>query len=151
MSPTLTPLRVLESCLYAEDLAAAQEFYSRVLGLEPFLPASEREVFFRCGDGMVLIFDPNQTRVDLGAGSSVPIEGLTVPNHGAFGPGHLAFAVPPDEIDGWRARLGENNVEINSEIHWPNGAISLYFADPAGNCLELAVASLWQSKPWEKA
>lgn len=143
MTAGLKPLRVLEACLYADDLVAAQDFYSRVLGLEVHLPATEREVFFRCGKCMVLIFDPEKTRRETRDTETSPPTG--VPTHGAIGPGHLAFAVAPEELETWRKRLQEFDVRIDSEVHWPNGARSLYFQDPAGNRLELTVASLWET------
>ena len=146
MTSGLKPLKVLEACLYSNDLPAAEEFYSRVLGLEVYLPATEREVFFRCGDCMVLIFDPRKTRL---ADSSVSGAPDGIPTHGAVGVGHLAFAVSPDELEAWRTRLNRHSVEIDSEVRWPNGARSLYFQDPAGNCLELTVASLWQHSAGE--
>ena len=40
---------VLETVLYARDLAAAEEFYRRALGLEPFAKAEGRQVFYRLG------------------------------------------------------------------------------------------------------
>ena len=47
--------RVLESCLYATDLDAADRFYTDIFGLERFSSAPGRHVFFRCGTGMFLV------------------------------------------------------------------------------------------------
>ncbi|MGH2457249.1 MAG: VOC family protein, partial [Chloroflexota bacterium] len=44
--------RVLETCLYVDDLTAAEAFYASVLGLELFSKVPGRHVFFRCGEGM---------------------------------------------------------------------------------------------------
>ncbi|MFO7653074.1 MAG: VOC family protein [Candidatus Krumholzibacteriia bacterium] len=124
--------RVLETCLYADDLAAAERFYSRVLGLEIFARAENRHVFFRCGAQMFLIFRPSGTR-----------ESNSVPAHGATGPGHVAFAVDSGDLDAWRRRLVEAGVPLEQEKTWPSGAQSLYFRDPADNSVELTVAALW--------
>jgi catechol 2,3-dioxygenase-like lactoylglutathione lyase family enzyme len=50
--------RVLEACLYATNLDAAERFYVDVLGLERYSAMPGRHVFFRCGAGMFLVFNP---------------------------------------------------------------------------------------------
>ncbi len=134
----MQPEGVLESCLYAEDLGAAEAFYTEVLGLERFASEPGRHVFFRCGSGMVLLFQPEVT----GARRAQVGESL-LPLHGASGSGHLAFRVSVEALPGWRSRLEAAGVEIESEITWPHGGRSLYFRDPAGNSLELATPDLW--------
>ena len=57
----LKPSGILEACLYAPDLNAAENFYREVLGLEVYSRDPGRDVFFRCGQGMFLIFNPAQT------------------------------------------------------------------------------------------
>ena len=126
--------RVLETCLYAEDLQQAEEFYRRVLGLEAFARQEGRHVFFRCGESVFLLFNPAKTSAD---------ENL---QHGAVGEGHVAFHMRPDEVEAWKAHLQAHHVPIESEHTWPNGGLSLYFRDPAGNCLELVTALTWASK-----
>ncbi|MEJ2147783.1 MAG: VOC family protein, partial [Acidobacteriota bacterium] len=54
-------LQVLETCLYARDLEAAEQFYAGVLGLQPFSRNPGRHVFFRCGDAVFLVFNPEVT------------------------------------------------------------------------------------------
>lgn len=126
--------RVLETCLYVDDVEAAQQFYTRVLGLEVYSRAGERHVFFRCGDAMFLLFNPEKT---------VQPGGM-VPPHGATGAGHVAFAVSSDEIAVWRERLGGEGVAVEAEVPWPSGGQSLYFRDPAGNSIELATPAIWK-------
>jgi catechol 2,3-dioxygenase-like lactoylglutathione lyase family enzyme len=122
---------VLETCLYAHDLEAAERFYTTVLGL-PFLSrVVGRHVFFRCGSGVFLVFNPVAT--------SVP----GFPAHGAEGPGHVAFRIPADDFGEWRERLRSHEVAIEAEINWPGGGHSIYFRDPAGNSIELASAAVW--------
>src|SRR5688572_12532292 len=134
----MKPLRVLESCLCATDFDAAEQFYTRVIGLEKYAREDGRHVFFRCGDGMVLVFNPEQTST-----VRTMIAGATVPLHGTRGPGHLAFAVPEEELAAWRSHLERAGVEIESEVHWPQGGTSLYLRDPAGNSIELATPKIW--------
>ena len=124
---------VLETSLYAEDLAAAEKFYGRVLGLEVKTRSAGRHVFFHCGEGMLLLFNPAATEISSGE----------VPAHGARGPGHVAFAVPEESLPAWREHLSRSGVQIETEIGWPSGGWSIYFRDPAGNSLELATRQTW--------
>ena len=126
--------RILETCLYVDDLKAAETFYSQVLGLKPFSRVENRHVFFRCGQNMLLLFNPVQTAKVTGE----------IPTHGAFGPGHIAFAMSSQEISEWRERLTGAGVTIEVEITWPSGGYSLYFRDPAGNSIELATPQVWE-------
>ncbi len=127
---------VLETCIYARDLEAAEAFYKDALGLEPFQKAPGRHVFFRCGpDAVFLVFDPHATRR--------PDPKLGVPPHGAEGAGHVTFSIREAELSAWRARLAARGVEIEKEIGWPGGGSSLYFRDPAGNSVELASPRIW--------
>jgi catechol 2,3-dioxygenase-like lactoylglutathione lyase family enzyme len=136
------PSRVLESCLYADDLAAAEAFYAGVIGLDPFARAEGRHVFFRCGPGVFLVFAPSVTASAPGAVGGVP-----VPAHGAVGPGHVAFAIDDGALGAWRARLDAAGVPVEAEISWPRGGRSLYVRDPAGNSVELASPRIWGLAP----
>ena len=130
----MQPSRVLETCLYVDDLEQAEDFYSRVLSLERYAKVEGRHVFFRCGDGVFLLFNPEQTVVASAVG---------VPTHGATGAGHAAFRMGEEEIEGWKSRLKEEDVEIELEFTWPNGGFSFYFRDPAGNSIELVTPKTW--------
>ena len=81
--------RVLEACLYATDLDAAERFYVDVLGLKRYSAMPGRHVFFRCGTGMFLVFNPAPT-------SSEPslVGGAIVPAHGASAYGFPFLAAP---------------------------------------------------------
>ena len=128
----MPPLDILETCLYVDDLAAAESFYSQVLGLVFHSRQEERHVFFRCGRGMMLLFNPEQ--------SVLPGD---IPSHGAHGPGHVAFAADEAELPAWRKHLEAHGVSIEKVVSWPGGGHSLYFRDPAGNSLELATPAIW--------
>ena len=130
--------RVLETALYTEDLAAANLFYGGVLGLERIAFVEGRHLFFRCGDGVVLIFDRRST-----GSVQTSVNGAPVPMHGATGPGHVALAIADAEVPAWRAHLAAEGVAIESEVTWPRGGKSLYVRDPAGNSVELASPLLW--------
>ena len=132
-APPLKPRRILETCLSAEDLAAADRFYSEVLGLERVASEIPRHVFFRCGDQMLLIFNPHRSSIAAGE----------IPPHGSFGQGHVAFAATDDELAAWKERLERSGTPIETIHDWPQGGRSIYFRDPAGNSLEFATPRIW--------
>lgn len=134
----MTPSAILESALYADDLDAAEDFYTRVMGLERIAKVPGRHVFFRCGEGVLLVFNPQATVKPPEADARLP-----VPPHGTTGQGHLCFRATGDEIEGWKVHLTRQGVAIEADFEWPNGGRSIYFRDPAGNSLEFAEARIW--------
>ncbi len=124
---------VLETCLYVDDLVRAERFYGEVLGLELESRQEGRHVFFRCGQRMLLLFNPLASRESADH----------FPPHGAFGPGHVAFGVRQAELPAWTNWLEKRGVTIEKTIEWPAGGRSIYFRDPAGNSLELATPRIW--------
>jgi catechol 2,3-dioxygenase-like lactoylglutathione lyase family enzyme len=132
----MTPSRILESALYVTDLQAAEEFYAGVLGLQRIAYVEGRHVFFRCGDGVLLLFNAEATKEPPKPGARLP-----VPPHGTIGQGHFCFAASAEEIDRWKARLEAHIVEADFE--WPNGGRSIYFRDPSGNSIEFAEPRIW--------
>jgi catechol 2,3-dioxygenase-like lactoylglutathione lyase family enzyme len=134
---SLSPAGVLETVLYAMDIDAAEAFYRDVLGLLPFAKVSGRHLFFRCAEQVLLIFNPDATTIPPPAGA------LPVPTHGARGAGHVCFRASANDLDTWRRHLQANDVAIEADFAWPNGGRSIYFRDPAGNCLEFAEPRIW--------
>lgn len=138
MAADLRPSGVLETVLYARDLPAIETFYTDVLGLEITAKAEGRQVFLRCGEQMLLIFNPDVTEIPPPAGAKLP-----VPPHGARGPGHVCFRATAEDIGRWRSRLEARGLSIEADFEWPGGGRSIYFRDPAGNCLEFAEPRIW--------
>lgn len=135
MNSRMTVSEVLESALYVSNLQAAEKFYTEILGLKFYSKLKGRHVFLRCGNCMVLLFNPEATAVSAGGPKDAP-------THGAKGEGHLAFAVNNSEIDRWKQHLTEKGVKIEKEIH-ARGGRSIYFRDPSQNCLEIASPQIW--------
>ncbi len=134
---SVAPAGMLETAVYAEDLEAAQAFYNGILELPIVTSAPGRHVFFRCGNAMLLVFNPKSTAVPPGD------DALPVPPHGAAGPGHACFSARAGEIAMWRERLVAAGIGIESEFEWPRGGRSIYVRDPAGNSIEFAEPRIW--------
>ena len=133
------PSGVLETCLYhdAAEASAIERFYGELLGL-PLVSRWPGGMAFRSGAGVVLLFERDElTR------RSGPIAA-----HGTTGPGHACLlAGDPAGYEGWKRRLAGAEVEITHEHEWDGGRRSFYFADPAGNLLEIADGDLWPAAP----
>ena len=134
----MTPSAILESALYITDLDAAETFYRDVLGLPVITRVEGRHIFFRCGQGVLLLFNAEATKTP-----PAPDARLPVPPHGASGQGHLCFAATAEEIERWKTRLGALGIAVEADFEWPNGGRSIYFRDPSGNSLEFAEPRIW--------
>ena len=133
-----TPQAILETVVYCESLAAARDFYERVVGLSVVSVEPGRHVFFRVGRGMLLVFKASETET-----GNVRIGDQWIPRHGSSGPSHFAFEMLPRQVDAVRENLTRHQVVIESEIEWPGGGRSIYCRDPAGNSVEFATRQLW--------
>jgi catechol 2,3-dioxygenase-like lactoylglutathione lyase family enzyme len=129
----MTPFEtIVETGVYADDLAAAEAFYRDVLGLELIGREPGRHVFFRVGaSSVLLVFNAADT-----------LKGKVFPAHGTRGPGHFAFGIR-DGLEAWKKRLAAHGVAVEQEATWPRGGRSLYFRDPAGNLVEIITPGVW--------
>ncbi|MGI8791865.1 MAG: VOC family protein [Acidimicrobiales bacterium] len=145
--------------LVCRDMARTVEFYTGLLGM-PLIKTIElpmdsgQHFFFDCGGGATVAFFWFPNAPD-------PVEGVSVPAGlpdraslltAAASMNHLAFAVNPDEIDGFRDRLIEAGLEVtdvwnHDDSEWglarsaddPGVFVrSVYFRDPDGILLEFA-------------
>ena len=133
----MTPKGILETVLYASNLDATEAFWRDALGLVPFSKLPGRQLFYRCGDQVLLIFSPEET-------VKPPRDPrLPVPPHGARGEGHVCFRASGPEIDAWKVHLEAKGIAIEADFVWPAGGRSIYLRDPAGNCIEFAEPKIW--------
>jgi len=124
---------VLESALYVANVRRAVDFYRGVLGLRLLEEFDEsRGAALAVGPSVLLLFRAEET--------SKP---GALPAHGASGTGHVAFRVARRDLAAWRQYLIERGVPIEKERSFGDNPPSIYFRDPDGNLLELAVASIW--------
>lgn len=133
--PRLTGL--LETALYVADLDRSRAFYERVLGFETLL-AEQRMVGMAVPGGAVLLLFRR-------GGSTRPSEtpGGTIPPHDGSGVLHVAFAIPLASLEEWEQHLARGGVDIESRVVQSHGGTSLYFRDPDGHSVEVAVPGLW--------
>ena len=134
----MQPSAILESALYVTDLGEAERFYGQILNLEKISAVEGRHVFFRCGQGVLLLFNAEATRNPPAADAKLP-----VPPHGTVGEGHLCFAASAEEIGEWKIALERRGIEVEADFEWPAGGRSIYFRDPSGNSIEFAEPKIW--------
>jgi catechol 2,3-dioxygenase-like lactoylglutathione lyase family enzyme len=129
--------RVIETCLYADDLERAAGFYEEVMGL-PVLTADSRFRAYDVGGRSVLLVFRRGATLE-----TVHMPGGTIPPHDGHGGLHIAFAIAADELSDWEMRLGAHGIAIEGRTKWSRGGESIYFRDPDRHLLELATPGLW--------
>jgi catechol 2,3-dioxygenase-like lactoylglutathione lyase family enzyme len=144
--------------LVCRDMERTVEFYSHVLGMPLIktieLPAGMgQHFFFDCGGGDSLAFFWFPDAPDGVPGVSSPVgrpdQGSLTSAVGSMN--HVAFSVPPERIDDYRARLVAAGVDctevanhddsewgIADDLHPGVFVRSIYFQDPDGILLEFA-------------
>lgn len=144
--------------LVCRDVARTVAFYEGVLGMPltkvidlPF--GMGQHLFFDCGGGDSLAFfwfpDAGEPVDGVSGPGRRPDQGSATSAIGSMN--HVAFHVPPDQLEGYRDRLREAGVptsevanhddsELGIADDWHEGVYvrSLYFQDPDGILLELA-------------
>jgi catechol 2,3-dioxygenase-like lactoylglutathione lyase family enzyme len=128
---------VLETALYVEDMARAQRFYERTLGLSTMF-RDDRLCALDCGPRSVLLLF---ARAKMSEGTQFP--GGYIPPHEGAGRLHFAFAIGAEDLEAWEARLAAHGVAVEGRVSWPRGGRSVYFRDPDANLVELATPGLW--------
>jgi catechol 2,3-dioxygenase-like lactoylglutathione lyase family enzyme len=126
--------KIIETCIYSSNLKEMKEFYQDKLGLEIVSEEANRHVFFKVGENMLLIFNPKVTMYEKDT------------KHGAMTPPsmiHFAFEIKKDYFQPIKTYISNNNIEIEKEVTWKNGGLSIYFRDPAGNLVEIITDNFW--------
>ena len=129
--------KIIETCIYSSDLQTMKNFYINKVGLEFSSEEQGRHIFLKAGKNMLLIFNPENTKID---GKS------RFPVHGAITPPaciHFALEIEKNEYDNSKNMLKQKNIAIEKEIVWGNGSGSIYFRDPAGNLVEFVTKGNW--------
>ena len=128
---------LLETSLYVGDLDASAAFYQRVFGFEVLL-REHRMIGMAVPGGTVLLLFRRGGSVEP---SATP--GGIIPAHDGHGTLHLCFAIPLAALQDWEQHLTAQGVPVESRVRQSFGGTSLYFRDPDGHSLEVAVPGLW--------
>ena len=129
--------RVIETCLYVDNLDRAAGFYEQVLGLKVLTQDERFRAYDVGGQSVLLLFRRGATL------KTVHMPGGTIPLHDGNGPLHIAFAITAEALGEWEERLRHQGVTIEGRTEWSRGGHSIYFRDPDGHMLELATPGLW--------
>lgn len=138
----LRPTHIAETALYVDDLDRAISFYTSLFGCA-ILRHDERFGALRITEEQVLLIFRR-------GASSQPtrLAGGVIPSHDGNGPLHVCFGIDAGEVGAWEQQLQAQGIALESRVHWPNDAVSLYFRDPDGHAVELATPGLWnQNEP----
>lgn len=130
---------IVETALYVSDVERSRDFYVKVFGFEP-LGGNERIQPLAVAPGQVLIFFKSGATTN-----PIPIGGGFIPAHDGGGEQHFAFGIQPDAYDRWKSFLEGLDIEIESEVCWPQGGRSLYFRDPDRLVVELVTRGVWKN------
>lgn len=128
---------ILETALYAKDLAASVAFYQRVFGFPTLTGDTRLHAFDVAGRSVLLLFKQGETA------TPVCFEGGVIPPHDASGHLHFAFSIKSEDLVAWEARLTQLQIPLESKVCWPRGGTSLYFRDPDQHLVELATPGIW--------
>ena len=127
---------VLETSLYVDDLERSTNFYQRLFGFRVLTSDDRLTALNVASRQVLLLFQKDKT-------GAIPTDGGLIPAHHGKGQLHLAFGITSEEIAPWKEWLNRNEVELESEVSWPRGGVSLYFRDPDGHLIELAAPGIW--------
>ncbi|WP_199550029.1 VOC family protein [Streptomyces sp. N35] len=114
--------------LFAEDLAAAKEFYQRAFGL-PVHYENDTSAVFRFGGTLINIIDVG------GAPELIAPAPVADPKAGS----RLQFTLTVDDVDAMCEELEARGVSLlNGPLDRPWGIRTAAFQDPAGHIWEIA-------------
>jgi catechol-2,3-dioxygenase len=111
--------------LDVSDLERAEEFYTKVLGLEVAQRFGRHQVLLRCGSQMLALFE----RQDLPPRVTDRIDN-------PLGKGHHAFRVSLVDFRNAQKEFSARSIPTQGPIDWGDHDC-LYFLDPDGNLLEI--------------
>ena len=129
---------LMETALYVHNLQRARGFYTDIVGCDIMLDTGRLVALSVAGRNVLLLFQRGATEDPL------PTPGGVVPEHGASGVQHLAFAIDAAAVPAWLDRLEEAGVPVESRVRWPRGGESVYVRDPDGHSVEFVTPGLWE-------
>jgi len=128
---------IIETAINVKDLHQSAEFYRTLFEFETLLDTDRLIALNVAGRNVLLLFQQGAT------GEPFVTPGGIVPPHHGSSSGHLAFSIQASEVEGWRDRLAAAGIPIESTVHWPGGAESIYFRDIDDHLVELLTPGFW--------
>lgn len=128
---------IIETALHVHDLRQSAEFYRSLFEFETLLDTDRLIALNVAGRNVLLLFQQGAT------GEPFATPGGIIPPHHGSPSGHLAFSIQASEVEGWKKRLAAAEIPIESIVHWPGGAESIYFRDLDENLIELLTPGFW--------
>ncbi|PYV45994.1 MAG: glyoxalase [Acidobacteria bacterium] len=128
---------VLETSLYVEDLDRSVHFYRTLFNFAELNADTRFCALNVAGHQVLLLFRRGSSHLP------TQIPGGIIPPHGGSGSLHLAFSVCASDLPDWEKKLRDQNVSIESRVHWPRGGQSIYFRDPDDHLIELVTPGCW--------
>jgi len=116
--------------LGVRDFEASKKFYSQTLGWKPSSASNDNVVFFQAGGIVLSVF----SREELAKDAQVEAEGQGFPGF-TLAYNAQSEAEVDEIIDDLRAK-GVKILKDPQKVFW--GGYNAYFADPDGNCWEVA-------------
>jgi catechol 2,3-dioxygenase-like lactoylglutathione lyase family enzyme len=108
--------KIVESCIYSSDLETMKDFYANKIGLEFISEEKGRHVFLKAGKSMLLIFNPENTRIE--GNSRFPVHGAITPPACI----HRALEIEKEDYDKSKKMLTDKGIDIEKEMVWGNGS-----------------------------
>jgi catechol 2,3-dioxygenase-like lactoylglutathione lyase family enzyme len=128
---------VIETALHVDNVKTAGDFYRKLFSFETMVADDRFCALSVAGRQVLLLFKKGGTL------EPIVFAGGTIPPHGGNGRLHLAFSIPASDLEGWRTRLRDEGIVIESEVTWERGGHSLYFRDPDQHLVELVTPGCW--------
>lgn len=122
---------ILESSLYATDVAGSARFYEKIFGFQTISDFGERGCAMKAGARQVLLLFKKGGSRDI------------VSPHDGDSELHIAFAIAAADLSRWEAWLAENGIAVEEKREWELGGCSLYFRDPDRHLIEVATPGVW--------
>jgi catechol 2,3-dioxygenase-like lactoylglutathione lyase family enzyme len=129
---------IIETAIHVKDLRKSAEFYRSLFEFETLLDTDRLIALNIAGRSVLLLFQQGAT------GEPFATPGGVIPPHHGSTSGHLAFSIKSSEVQGWKKRLADAAIPIESTVQWPGGAQSLYFRDLDDHLVELLTPGFWK-------
>lgn len=122
---------IYETSLYVTDLEISANFYKKLFEFETLAEGDRLIALNVCNKQVLLLFKKGASgKLEKGA-------------HDANGVIHIAFSINKEDFFKWKEKLKSHNISIEDERKWEPGGTSIYFRDPDGHLVELAMLPVW--------